>query len=128
MGYISYPDAVMRTVGETFDFFGLKLTVDDIKVGYNYGFVYGIEPEFLIRASGGKSRHAEFDSNPFGIDHVIFNGPATIVFWTDGTKTVVKCAKGENDDKKTSILWAYAKKICGTSSHMNKVLDKLVAE
>ena len=70
---------------------------------------------------------ANFD-NPFGIKRVIFNGPATIVFWLDGTKTVVKCAEGETNDKKTSILWAYAKKICGTSSHMNKVLDKLVEE
>ena len=25
------------------------------------------------------------------ITNVIFNNPATIVFWSDGTKTVVKC-------------------------------------
>lgn len=25
------------------------------------------------------------------VERVIYNAPATIVFWTDGTKTVVKC-------------------------------------
>lgn len=29
------------------------------------------------------------------IKKVIFNPPATIVFWLDGTKTVVKCKEGE---------------------------------
>lgn len=80
-----------------------------------------------ITIDAHRSSNGEND-NPFGIKRVIFNGPATIVFWLDGTKTVVKCAEGEANDKKTSILWAYAKKICGTSSHMNKVLDKLVEE
>ena len=28
---------------------------------------------------------------PSGIKKVIFNPPATIVFWEDGSKTVVKC-------------------------------------
>ena len=35
-----------------------------------------------------------YGANPYyrpEIKNVIFNDPATIVFWTDGTKTVVKC-------------------------------------
>lgn len=31
--------------------------------------------------------------------NVIFNPPATIVFWEDGEKTVVKCGEGEVFDK-----------------------------
>ena len=30
---------------------------------------------------------------------IIFNGPATVVFWKDGTKTVVKRAKKDKDNK-----------------------------
>ena len=30
------------------------------------------------------------------IDHVVFNGPAVIVFWKNKTKTVVKCADDDN--------------------------------
>ena len=31
------------------------------------------------------------DNNKLRIENVIFNGPATIVFWSDKTKTVIKC-------------------------------------
>ena len=30
------------------------------------------------------------------IDHVVFNGPAVIVFWKNKTKTIVKCADDDN--------------------------------
>lgn len=113
---------VNHPIGETFNFFGLDLAVDDVKIADCSLFR---PQEITIKAYKIKTNASV---NPFGIDRVIFNGPATIVFWTDGTKTVVKCAEGETYDKKTSILWAYAKKICGTSSRMNKVLDKLVEE
>lgn len=36
-----------------------------------------------------------YPGSTFVIDKVIFNPPATIVFWKDGTKTVVKCKEGE---------------------------------
>lgn len=54
------------------------------------------------------------------IKNVIFNDPATIVFWSDGTKTVVKC--GENDiyDPEKGLAMAVAKKYLGTNkSHSN---------
>lgn len=43
------------------------------------------------------------------IKNVIFNDPATIVFWSDNTKTVVKCY-GEGFDPEKGIAMAYAKK------------------
>lgn len=54
------------------------------------------------------------------IKKVIFNKPATIVFWSDGTKTIVKC--GENDiyDPEKGLAMAVAKKFLGTNkSHSN---------
>lgn len=54
------------------------------------------------------------------IKNVIFNKPATIVFWSDGTKTIVKC--GENDiyDPEKGLAMAVAKKFLGTNkSHSN---------
>lgn len=49
------------------------------------------------------------------ITNVIFNDPATIVMWSDGTKTVVK--RGENDvyDPEKGMAMAIAKKFLGTS-------------
>lgn len=61
-------------------------------------------------------------------DRVIFNGPATIAFWPDGTKTVVKCAEGDDVifDRKTAIMWCFMKKMFGTTSHVNKMFDELI--
>lgn len=113
------------SIGKRFNFFGTNWVTDSVTIkGLNLS-----EDPCVTAISIDAHRPVKGENdNPFGIKRVIFNGPATIVFWLDGTKTVVKCAEGETNDKKTSILWAYAKKICGTSSHMNKVLDKLVEE
>lgn len=45
---------------------------------------------------------------------VIFNYPATVVYWNDGTKTVVKCDRPKNKKQKNwkeqGFLNAYVKK------------------
>ena len=47
------------------------------------------------------------------IEGVIFNPPATIVFWSDGSKTVVKCMDGTEFDKWTGLSMAICKKLFG---------------
>jgi len=49
----------------------------------------------------------------FETERVIFNPPATVVYWTDGTKTVVKC---DNDDFSEEFGFAMAcvRKLYGT--------------
>ena len=49
-----------------------------------------------------------------GIKKVIFNGPATIVIWVDGSKTVVKCAKGDGYSKFSGLAIAMCKRMYGT--------------
>ena len=58
------------------------------------------------------------------IKNVIFNDPATIVFWSDGTKTVVKC--GENDiyDPEKGLAMAVAKKYLGTNKSHSNYMDE----
>ena len=51
--------------------------------------------------------------DPMGIKDVIFNDPATIVFWADGTKTVVKCQEGDVFDPEKGLAMAIAKKVYG---------------
>ena len=55
---------------------------------------------------------------------VIFNNPATIVLWSDGTKTVVKRQKGDRYNKETGLAMCYVKKFCGdnTSRGLNDIL------
>lgn len=44
------------------------------------------------------------------IEKVIFNPPATIVQWKDGTKTVVKCQEGDEFDWEKGLAMAYVKR------------------
>ena len=50
--------------------------------------------------------------NAFVIKKAIFNNPATIVYWNDGTKTVVK-AENEDFDPEKGLAMAIAKKAYG---------------
>lgn len=60
------------------------------------------------------------------IKDVIFNGPATIVLWRDGTKTVVKAQDGETVDKEKGLAMAITKKIYGNKSHYYNIFKKWV--
>lgn len=57
------------------------------------------------------------------IKDVIFNFPATIVFWADGTKTVVKCVN-ECYDPEKGLAMAICKKILGNTGAYNKLFKK----
>ena len=55
---------------------------------------------------------------------VVFNPPATVVLWEDGTKTVVKCDKDDEYNVITGIALCYMKKALGnTSRELNKALN-----
>ena len=58
------------------------------------------------------------------IKNVIFNDPATIVFWEDNTKTIVKCQPGEIFDAEKGLTMCITKKIYGNKSNFNNVLKK----
>jgi hypothetical protein len=64
-------------------------------------------------------------------EKIHFNGPATIVEWNDGTKTVVKCQKGDTFDPLTGVAMCCMKKMLGTnesgSNYLNDV-TKLIDE
>lgn len=49
----------------------------------------------------------------FNIKKVIFNYPATIVLWEDGTKTVVKCTQDEPYDPEKGLALCVAKRALG---------------
>lgn len=55
---------------------------------------------------------------------IVVNDPATIVFWKDGTKTVVKKAKGERFNSYNAFCAALAKKIFGNNSRVNAIVAK----
>ena len=61
------------------------------------------------------------------IANVIFNNPATIVFWSDGTKTVVKCDERDEFDPEKGLAMAICKKYFGGGFY-NNIFKKWIPE
>ena len=59
-----------------------------------------------------------------GVKRVIFNDPATIVFWKDGTKTVVKCSENEKFNPYVGFCAAVTKKVYGNNSRIQKYVKQ----
>lgn len=59
-----------------------------------------------------------------GIKKVIFNAPATIVLWNDGTKTVVKCSENDIFDPEKGLAFCFLKKLLGSGYY--KIIDSEV--
>ena len=59
----------------------------------------------------------------YRVKRIIYNDPATIVFWDDGTKTVVKRGEKETFNKYTAFCAALAKKMYGNNSQVNKIVN-----
>lgn len=58
------------------------------------------------------------------VDRIIFNNPATIVFWKDGTKTVVKVA----EDGEFNVYWGFcaalAEKVFGSNHAVKSIIRR----
>ena len=67
--------------------------------------------------------YADGIEEKFRIKKVIFNDPATIVLWEDGTKTVVKC-ENEDFDPEKGLSMAFTKKVLGNKGHYFETVKK----
>jgi len=91
-----YPDAVK------------KLLVEKLLGGeMSFESTFSIVPDY----------YNFFGTDNLAIKKVIFNPPATIVLWRDGTKTVVKCKEGDQFDKWAGFSLCISKKIFGKNFH-----------
>ena len=75
-----------------------------------------------------------FDPEMFGKSNtftkVIYNGPATIILWNDGTKTVVKCKEGDPYSHEAGFALAVLKRLTGNNFHrcLRKVTKGVVKD
>lgn len=61
-----------------------------------------------------------------GIEKVIYHYPATIVWWNDGDKTIVKVHKGEKFNKEIGLAMAITKKVFGNATGSRAAFKKVV--
>ena len=77
-------------------------------------FVYKIMQDVL----------ATNEKTPLGVAKVIFNQDATIVCFTDGTKTVVKRQEDDVWSKEVGMMAAFSKKLFGNDNTFNKIINR----
>lgn len=93
---------------------------ESIRLG-DVTFTFNGDGSSSMCIEGSKSAYS---ISPFDIKKVIFNEPATIVFWADGTKTIVKCQEWDEFIPETGLAMAIAKKAYGNVGHYYETIKK----
>lgn len=89
------------------------------------------ELRFFVETAPGcwNAINKEFKGTPvkinLEIEKVIYNDPATVILWTDGSKTVVKCQEGDAYDPQKGFLLCVFKKYFGDNKgNYNNIIKK----
>lgn len=89
---------------------------------------FSYEQKLKIKLEGAVERCSftknEASNIPFNMmyEKIIFNKPATIVIWKDGSKTVVKCQKGDKYNPEKGLALCFMKKALGNKGNFNNIL------
>lgn len=117
----------------------MRLNITDVNVELDYRTFPQITFEGEVLELGPSDIKALYTHTPFEyskflneianssmpkIKNVIFNDPATIVFWTDGSKTVVKAQDGDIFDPEKGLAMAISKKALGNKGNYCNELKK----
>lgn len=104
---------------------------DVYKLAASYGD-FPVVPAPVLAEFNKRPNTPSTNSSKFSLDirndikEVIFNDPATIILWKDGTKTVVKVQEGETFDEEKGLAMAIAKRALGDKGNFNEVFKKYV--
>ena len=82
---------------------------------------YANQAKEILDATYGKG-------SGYTIKKVIFNPPATVVYWSDCSKTVVKCNVNDIFDPEKGLAMAIAKRCAGNTSAYYAEIRRWVAE
>lgn len=106
------------------------------RVVLNTGHELTFRPGDLIADRGGNwrirygglnaSKKSTYATNTAAIKDVIFAPPATIVYWSDGSKTVVKCSENDVFDPEKGLAMAVAKRCGGNNGSYYKEIRNWV--
>lgn len=130
IAYIKFYDDYGMCIGNATP---VDISIECSSLGYSKMSVDCIDPHFasprstlvnqiregLTLAENWRMKH---------IKKVIFHDPATIVFWMDGSKTVVKCQEGETYDPEKGLAMAISKKVAGNNGSYYKEFRKWLSE
>lgn len=93
-------------------------SVDWVQTKDEYPYVVAKAVVSPYNYAAMSNRYGRTSTPSLSITNVIFNPPATIVFWSDKTKTVVKCDyEHEAYDPEKGIAMAISKKMLGNNKY-----------
>ena len=76
------------------------------------------------------NKNSSLSEKEFGyipeIKNAYFNDPVTVVMWSDGTKTMVKCQDGDTYSKEVGLALCISKKAFGNKPNFNNVFKKFI--
>lgn len=90
-----------------------QLILDDLVAGANDAMT-----QFVFK----------FCMSVFEPKKIIKSGDRTIVFWRDGSKTIVKKDPEDADNLHSAYCAALAKKVHGSNSRIKKIISKKLVE
>ena len=106
------------TVGQVYDVVDGRITNDN-------GYTYRSFDNVIKFLSGWYIFEKGDDDSP--ISSVIFNDPATIILWSDGTKTIAKTHGDDAFDPENGFAVACAEKVLGNVGAFRKELAKWIS-
>lgn len=125
MSYFSVSN-VARVLIENVDGKMVPVHISDLRLMYT-PFE---EPEIEMRGYIENKDEAQNIVKTFaGLEYtkIIFNPPATIVVWKDGSKTVVKCDNKDKFDREKGVALCFMKKALGNKSRqINDILKEVM--
>ena len=94
----------------------------DVRI-YNSKPHVEVKPDVEVLHKGFKTPKIKKDGKWFNLTpkKVKFSGPATIILWEDGTKTVVKCQEEDVWSDEVGIVMCYVKKMLGNKGNFNNI-------
>ena len=123
-------DTVIKTCGMGE---GLEWKVDAIRchdctsVCYNLtrpgtgATITNISESYLIPAKKEEKEKPVMDKR-YKVKKILYHGPATIVYWADGEKTVVKCMESDTFDPMAGFCAALAKRVYGSTGAVKQII------
>lgn len=90
-----------------------------------------VDKERMIKALGFKDMYTLHMLTPTKIIRQNSNKNnkiSTVVFWNDGTKTIVRLCQNDNDDVETAFAYALMKRVFGSHHGIQKMIEKITTE
>lgn len=113
----------------------IKIECDDAGLDEINNRVYGIKSPSRSMTEVAKNYalsdikatlNAIYGSKIPMVKRILVSGICTIVFWVDGTKTIVRCKAGTEFNVYHAFTAALAKKIYGSNSQVNKIIKRKI--